>query len=125
MQTLQFLADSQFIEGLYSTGGIFIFRLLMVSLILFLALQSLTSIPLLQKFTSQQIGMMVAHLAVIGAAVSICFWLPSMRILHQTGFVASAEEFIWPDIILTGLAAARLTHFWHLMFRLLDKKTLG
>lgn len=125
MLLLDIIADNPSIEKMYGVAALFVFKLFLVALVVYLGSQAISSLPMAGRFLSQPIGQLVMHALIILACGLLAFWVPSMRILHQTGFVESSEILVWPDIVLTGLAISRLTHFWHLIYRMIEKKTIS
>ncbi len=98
-------------------------RFMVVALFLYLAGQTLLNIPMLQKFTLRPIGQLVHFLLVLGASAFLSFWLLPLRMLHSVGLIYNPAEYLWPDIALSALALSRMSHFWHYLFRWLDRRS--
>ena len=103
--------------------GIYFVRFLLLTFALYLASQTITNIPMLQKFMIRPIGQLVIFILILAAAGSIAFWLKPIRLLHASGIAPERESFVWPDILLTALVLTRASHIWHYLFRWLDRKS--
>ena len=103
--------------------GVIFLRFLFVALCLYLASQALLNLPNLKPYLNQPKYQVFFHLLVIGAALALAYYVPHLRLVHALGLVRSHRIFVWPDIIISGLALGRMSFIWHYLFRWLERRS--
>ena len=101
--------------------GLVLLQLLFISFCFYLAAQALLNFPALKNFFEQEQGQILYQVLLFLFAVFLCYSLAKLRILHQLGVVSSPRKFLWPDILFSALAISRLSIFWHMLYRWLEK----
>lgn len=120
-EILRLLNSTQYDE-LYGRILYAFIRFLLGSFVLFLAAQALSSLPLVQKYTMKPAGQLAFSIALIVGGGLFSFFLVPLRMIHEFGLVTDAKVFLWPDIILSGLALSRLTIVWSWIMKWVEKK---
>ncbi|MCB1175106.1 MAG: hypothetical protein KDK39_16145 [Leptospiraceae bacterium] len=112
-------------EILLGKIGIFWLQFLIVALVLQLVAQTMHQLPYLGKYLGRPWGHLIVLVLLWALAGVLVFYLPGLRVLHQTGLIQKVENQLWLDIVLSALALSRLTWLWQVLFRWLDRKTSG
>lgn len=120
---LEYLARATQNEILLGNIGVFIVQFLIAALILHLIAESIRHIPYLAVHMGSKWGQLLVFLVILGLALALAYYLPTLRILHRIGIIYSVKNKMWLDIILSGIALSRSTYFWNMLIRWLDRRS--
>lgn len=101
----------------------FFLRLIFIGLCLYLASHAVLNVPSIKLYLTQAKYQIFFHLLVLGAACVIIYYVPALRVIHALALIKSPKVFVWPDIILSGLALARVSFIWHYLFRYIERRS--
>ncbi len=103
--------------------GWVLLRVALATLLVYFAIQAVTSIPMISAFLmNQQPGRLVVHLLTIGTMGVLIWYMPALRLLHEFGLIRDAKAFLWPDIALSALALAQVSRLWPKVFDWLERQ---
>lgn len=123
MAELIYLAHATQYDIFLSRIWFYLVQFGLVTFALYLAAQTLSTIPMLQPFLIRPPGMLALFLLNLIAACLLCYFIVPLRFLHAIGLIQNQAVFLWPDIFLTGLALSRASFLWHFLFRYLDRRS--
>ena len=121
MLELNYLAQATLYDPYLAKIWFFLVQFLLVTFALYLAAQSLGTIPMLQPFLIRPPGQLVLFVANLAVACLLCYFIVPLRFLHATLLIQDPAVFLWPDIVLSGLALSRASFLWHFLFRYLER----
>jgi hypothetical protein len=123
MSELIYLAQASPYDLLLDKLWFYLVQFTLVTFGLYLAGQTLGTIPMLQRFLVGGPGRLALFIINLAVAVALCYFIVPLRFLHAVGLVQDAAHVVWPDIVFTGFALSRASFLWHFLFRYLDRKS--
>lgn len=67
---------------------------------------------MLAQYLDRSWGRLVFYFVILCVAGFLTFWVVSLRILQSLALGFTEKPVVWADIILSGLALARLSMLW-------------
>ena len=103
--------------------SVVIFHLIFTALCVYLASQAVMNFPALRIHFAKPYVQILFHGLILVTSVSIVYYIPLLRFFHASGLIYAKRVFLWPDIILSAFALARMSFIWHYLFRWLERRS--